>query len=127
MNIYIVLANITAFIHGLVCVFFASFLIVSLKGKRIPRWSFYIVLPSVIIQWYFIITEGNCPITLCENYFRKLGGQHAYGDGFISHYSNELMGVKIPDSSVMIIIGIISSSVLLAFTMRFIPKRESAT
>lgn len=55
------------------------------------RWLWKIHFPAVI--WGFLVQYlvWICPLTDWENYFRKLGGEAGYENGFIDHFITSLI------------------------------------
>lgn len=55
------------------------------------RWIWKFHLPAVIwgflVQYFVLI----CPLTTWENYFRKLGGELGYENGFIEYFVTSII------------------------------------
>lgn len=127
MNIYIILANITAFVHGVVVVYCLSFTLFFFNKKTLPKYYSLPMLPIVLIQQYYLWTANNCPITIFENYLRKLGGQEMFSGGFIEKYTKDIFGFGFPDSVTSLLIGIISSLIILQLITKRLPKVKTVS
>lgn len=80
---YQLLANLMLFLHLAFVIFavFGGFLIL----RR--RWFWKLHLPALV--WGFLVQFfiWTCPLTVWENYFRRLAGQSGYAaGGFIEYY-----------------------------------------
>ena len=85
--IYRLFADIILIIHFgyLLFVVFGGFFMLRWRGL----WKFH--LPAVI--WGFLVQYfvWICPLTTWENYFRELGGQSGYENGFIDYFVTSIL------------------------------------
>jgi hypothetical protein len=109
------LANLVALLHGAVTVYFLSVLLIPTKKVKEAKWYIIPAIPMFIIQWYYLATEGRCPLMILENYLKSQANLSQYDTGFISHYVEFFFGIIIPDSLIMYAIGIVAMIFLVKF------------
>ncbi|HUF13978.1 MAG TPA: DUF2784 domain-containing protein [Longimicrobiales bacterium] len=80
--IYRILADVTLALH------LAFILFVVLGGLLVlwRPWIAWVHVPAAIWGALIVLIGWICPLTPMENYFRRLGGEAGYTDGFIEHY-----------------------------------------
>ncbi len=88
---YLVLANLTAVLHGAYLLLFLYLIVVAVKGKlgntKIGQWLFWVWIGGKISSAVFL---GECVLTMLEQYLRSLSGQQSYEIGYIQHYTQKL-------------------------------------
>jgi hypothetical protein len=62
-------------------------------GLLVLRWRRVIVLHLPAVAWATLVEvmHWHCPLTPLENYFRRLGGQAGYSEGFVEHYLEPIL------------------------------------
>lgn len=95
---YADLANATAVTHITIVVVVLAGLLVSFRYKRFRPWEALSLIVIVLLWSYY----GNCPLTILEQYFRDLAGQHTNLTtvGFLPYYFNKLLGIDFPSRMV---------------------------
>ena len=88
---YRILADLVLILH------FCFVLFVVFGGLLVirQRWVALLHLPAVIwgiVVEFFLLA---CPLTTLENFFRQLGGESGYTDGFINHYISAVLYANI--------------------------------
>lgn len=66
-----------------------AFIAFALLGSFLVLWKRRIAwlhLPALAWGAWIEASGSYCPLTPLENHFRRLAGETAYGEGFISHY-----------------------------------------
>jgi len=106
------LANLVAIVHGIVVVYFVFSLFILIKNIKNTKWYIIPSIPMLLIQWFYILTQGSCPLTILENHLRS---QSQYKEGFICHYWQKLFGFSVPDRMVMFFMGIITMIFIIKF------------
>lgn len=99
---YRILAEIVLVLH--ICfVFFVVFggLLVLRR-----RWIMWLHLPAV--AWGILIEFfwWACPLTIAENYFRQLGGEAGYTNGFLDYYISAILYAPL-SPTVRILLGVL--------------------
>lgn len=110
---YIVLANLVAFLHFAFIAFFIFAVVLSVQGKlenyRVIQVVFWMWLGGKMLS--FIVLNA-CIFTTTEQYLRSLAGV-GYTEGFIVHYSSQL-GLTLSDITIAylvltpVIVGLLS-------------------
>jgi len=60
-----------------------------------------------------IITIGStCPLTVLENYFRRLGGEPGYAGGFVDHY---IENVIFPQRLSPVLLALAAAAIVLGY------------
>lgn len=77
-----VLADLTLLTHLLFVVFV---LLGGLLCLHHRRWA-WLHLPAVAWGLWVEFSQGLCPLTPLENYFRRLANDQGYAEGFVEHY-----------------------------------------
>lgn len=112
------LANLVAIFHGVVAVYFFSLVfIISRKYKKNTKWYVIPAIPMFLIQWFYLLTQGDCPLTILENHLRSQANLSQYQTGFICHYSEKLFGFTIPDRIALFAIGVITMVFIIKFVI----------
>jgi hypothetical protein len=93
---------------------FIALVIISLPLLFLISWWYMVVLIltiSAFLSW--IAFRGRCYITILENKFRKQYDESsAYTGGFMRHYLNETLKVKLP---AIIVVTFINIYIFLVF------------
>jgi hypothetical protein len=88
---YETLANTTAVTH--ISIVFAVLvgLLFCYRHKRFRPWEAGTLLLVIVLWSYY----GNCPLTILEQHFRDLAGQHTNltAVGFLPYYANKLLNI----------------------------------
>jgi len=79
------------------------------------RWMWKLHLPALV--WGFLVQYfvWICPLTSWENYFRELGGQAGYEDGFIEYYISAIIypGIITPQTHLLLAVMLIIFNLLV--------------
>ena len=96
---YNILADAKAITHLTVILIVLIGILVSIRYKRFRPWE-SLILIVVVILWS---VYGNCPLTIVEEYFRKLAGNPSgiTSVGFLPFYANKLFGISLLSSTVV--------------------------
>jgi hypothetical protein len=87
------LANATAVAHITTVVAVLIGLLLCFRYKRFRPWEAFALI-SIVILWSYY---GNCPLTILEEYFRKLAGSPSgiTNVGFLPYYADKFAGIEI--------------------------------
>ncbi|MBX4198949.1 DUF2784 domain-containing protein [Candidatus Parcubacteria bacterium] len=90
---YSFLANATAVTHALIIIAVFAGLLVSFRYKRFRPLEAGALLLVIVLWSYY----GNCPMTVLEQYFRNMAGQHSHllSTGFLPYYSAKFLNISI--------------------------------
>lgn len=124
MNIYTLIADLIALLHGVVAVYLVSGTVCGIYRKETPTWWNMTVVPMDIIAFISYATIHDCPINPAERYFRKLGGQVAFEGSFITHYADKLFGIWLPGGLAEFFFGIAIALVILIKVLPKLPADE---
>lgn len=100
---------------ALVALHFLFVLFVIFGGLLALRWprAAWIHLPAAAWGALIEFTGWICPLTPLENSLRRLGGEEAYGGGFIGHYITPVLYPVGLDSGKQFLLG----ALLVAFNL----------
>jgi len=125
-TVYSLLADGTAFFHGIVTAFIlSSFVFGVLLRRKLPNWYQVPLFITALIALFFLFTGQSCPLTSLENHFRSLADQDIYQGSFLVYYIQELGGPELNAAIVSrldLIIGIVFGLILLNFITRKIDR-----
>jgi hypothetical protein len=105
---YRILAEITLVLHFCFVLFVVFGGLLVLRRRRVAWFHLPAVLWGILIEFFW----WACPLTIVENYFRELGGEAGYTEGFLDYYISALLYMPL-SSNIRIALGII----LLAFNL----------
>ena len=96
---YEILANATAITHITVVVAVLVGLLACYRYKRFRPWEAATLLIVVVLWSYY----GNCPLTILEQYFRDLAGQHVNltAIGFLPYYAHKLLNISVESRTII--------------------------
>jgi hypothetical protein len=131
-NLYCILAELTAFIHGVVFIFMFSGGTLFLLSERFykkycPLYVVFWIAVIVINVTTLISTKGKvwCILTFLENFFRKLSGDGVYSSGFITYYLKTHVNISVTESFINLMIGTIVGIIALTLMIRKLPKNKT--
>jgi hypothetical protein len=80
--IYRVLADAVLIAHLAFVTFALLGGLLVLRYRKVLWWHLAALFWGVVVQW----ADWICPLTPLENYFRRVGSEAGYADGFIEHF-----------------------------------------
>ena len=118
---YRILAELVLVLH------FCFVLFVVLGGVLVLRWRplLWLHLPAVawgVLVQCFLLT---CPLTLVENWLRRLGGGAGYAGGFVEHYISAILYADV-GRQFQITLGLLLLALNLAVYSYVVPRRRAA-
>ena len=96
---YRVLADIVLILHLCFVIFVVFGGLLVARYRFIAWFHLPAVIWSVLIEFYM----WTCPLTTLENFFRQLGGEAGYADGFIDYFISAILYTSIsPQTRLML-------------------------
>ncbi len=134
MNLPLFFADFVAVIHAtyvlVVVVGLAAILVGAARGWRWVRNAYFrlIHLAMIAVVAVQALMGWLCPLTVLENYLRRLGSGPAYSESFLGHYAQQILYVDLPPwvfTMLHVGFGILVLAALFLIPPRW-PRRDPA-